>query len=80
MRAELVFPRDTELAEAIMAKQRSRLVTLTSTLAPSAQTRPSHGADALRTFATGFGDNTTTSSDYRIRRPPPPRVGTHWSA
>ena len=40
----------------------------------------SHGADALRTFATGFDDNTTTSSDYRIRRPPPPRIGTYWSA
>ena len=40
----------------------------------------SHGADALRTFATGFDDSTTTSSGYRIRRPPPPRIGTHWSA
>ena len=35
----------------------------------------SHGADALRTFATGYDDSTTTSSDYRIRRPPPPRNG-----
>jgi phage terminase large subunit len=40
----------------------------------------SHGADALRTFATGFDDSTTTSSGYRIRRPPHPRMGTHWSA
>jgi phage terminase large subunit len=40
----------------------------------------SHGADALRTFATGYDDSTTTSSSYRIRRPPPPRMGTHWSA
>src|SRR4029077_11421270 len=40
----------------------------------------SHGADALRTFATGYDDGTTTSSDYRVRRSPPPRMGTHWSA
>src|SRR6476659_5412365 len=40
----------------------------------------SHGADALRTFASCFDDSTTTSSDYRIRRPPPSRIGTHWSA
>jgi phage terminase large subunit len=40
----------------------------------------SHGADALRTFACGFDDSTTTISSYRSRRPPPPRMGTHWSA
>jgi phage terminase large subunit len=40
----------------------------------------SHGADALRTFATGYDDGTTTSSDYRVRRLPSPRMGTHWSA
>ena len=41
----------------------------------------SHGADALRTFATGYDDDSTaTSSDYRVRRTPPPRMGTHWSA
>jgi phage terminase large subunit len=39
----------------------------------------SHGADALRMFACGF-DDSATSSSYRIRRPPPPRMGTHWSA
>jgi phage terminase large subunit len=38
----------------------------------------SHACDALRTFACGF-DDSTTSSDYRIRRPSPPRIGTHWS-
>ena len=40
----------------------------------------SHGADALRTFATGYDDSTTMSSGYSIRRPSPPRMGTHWSA
>jgi phage terminase large subunit len=40
----------------------------------------SHAADALRMFATGYDDSTTMSDGYRIRRPPPPRMGTHWSA
>jgi phage terminase large subunit len=40
----------------------------------------SHAADALRTFACGYDDGTTSSS-YRIGRPPPPPLrGTHWSA
>ena len=39
----------------------------------------SHACDALRTFACGF-DDSATSSSYRFRRPPPPRIGTHWSA
>jgi hypothetical protein len=35
----------------------------------------SHGADALRMFACGFDDSATSSSSYRIQRPPPPRMG-----
>jgi phage terminase large subunit len=38
----------------------------------------SHASDALRVFACGF-DDSTTSNSYRIRRPAPPRMGTHWS-
>ena len=38
----------------------------------------SHASDALRVFACGF-DDSTTSNTYRIRRPAPPRMGTHWS-
>ena len=39
----------------------------------------SHACDALRTLACGYYESSTTSS-YRIRRPPPPVRGTHWSA
>jgi phage terminase large subunit len=38
----------------------------------------SHGADALRTFACGF-DDTTGMVFARHNRPPPPRLGSHWS-
>jgi phage terminase large subunit len=38
----------------------------------------SHASDALRVFACGF-DDSTTSNSHRIRRPPPPRMGSHWS-
>jgi phage terminase large subunit len=38
----------------------------------------SHAADALRTFACGYYEPTTVSNPYR--RPPPPRIGSHWSA
>jgi hypothetical protein len=38
----------------------------------------SHGADALRTFACGF-DDTTGMISARRDRPPPPRLGSHWS-
>jgi phage terminase large subunit len=40
----------------------------------------SHGADALRTFACGYYEPTTSSTNPFRRRPPPPRMGTHWSA
>jgi hypothetical protein len=38
----------------------------------------SHGADALRTFACGF-DDTVGMISTRRDRPPPPRLGSHWS-
>jgi phage terminase large subunit len=38
----------------------------------------SHGADALRTFACGFDDSTGVITARRDR-PPPPRLGSHWS-
>ena len=40
----------------------------------------SHGADALRTFACGYYEPTTSTTNPFRRRPPPPRMGTHWSA
>ncbi len=39
----------------------------------------SHAADALRTFACGWNDSTTSGSMYIRRPPPPPLRGTHWS-
>jgi len=39
---------------------------------------PYVGADALRTFACG-SDESTTSRVSTIRRPEPPRMGSHWS-
>jgi hypothetical protein len=38
----------------------------------------SHAADALRTFACGYYESTAVSNPYR--RPPLPRIGSHWSA
>jgi hypothetical protein len=35
----------------------------------------SHGADALRTFACGYYEPTTSSTNPFRRRPPPPRMG-----
>jgi hypothetical protein len=41
----------------------------------------SHAADALRTFACGYYEPTTgITMEMLRRRPPPPRMGTHWSA
>ena len=34
----------------------------------------------LRTFACGYYEPTTSTTNPFRRRPPPPRMGTHWSA
>jgi phage terminase large subunit len=40
----------------------------------------SHAADALRTFACGYYEPTAGTVSNPYRRPPPPRIGSHWSA
>jgi phage terminase large subunit len=40
----------------------------------------SHAADALRTFACGYYESTAGTVSNPYRRPPLPRIGSHWSA